>query len=793
MASGGFSRRLRRQSLSRACFVIFCLGAEGAAHAKCSQIDIAPGPLDRALLLLAGQAGLDVASTDSRLGEARGNAVSGCLSPDEALRRLTRGTGFRPVRTGQGSYRLVRAPQRPQSPPVVVQAPPAPEQRPEIVVTGTKQQVALLRFPGMVHIITGDVLPSEGERRMSLDDLAQQTPIMQKTELGVGRNKLFIRGISDSSFNGPTQATATIYYGDVQLNYSGPQPAINLVDMERVEVLEGPQETLYGAGAISGIIRLTPRTPDLDDYRAAASAGATLTKGGAPGYDASLMANLPLIADKVGLRLVGYHLRDGGFIDDTLRGLNNVDRTETIGGRAALRVEPGDGWSIDSGVLAQRIEAADANYAETIVGPLARRAFLAQPYDSNILLARAVIRKRWDSGLQMTSATGLVKTRTSDTFDATRAYFSFVPLIYQVDDDGLLLSHEMRFSRTTDRGWSWVAGVALLYDREAQSRIIGQPSMPIEIIGVTNIARSASLFGEATVPVTRSFWVTVGARASIARTVGEPSITPREAPSEPGFLLRRVEPAIAMSWVFAPRMAMFARFQSGYRTGGIAVARGLGRIANFRSDAIKVGEVGLRMERSGARGLAFSSAFSYAHWGDIQADLFSRRAQPYTDNIGDGDIIAVEASGDWIPTPALRLDFAALWTSNRTQGALSVTSPPHNRHLPDTPPFSGNIGLNYRLEFGSKRSFEFGGNLRYVGRSVLGSGDFLDVSQGDYLTTRLSGALRWGAIETTITVENLTNERNSQFAMGNPLTFGFREQVVPLRPRNIRFGLGMSW
>ena len=794
MASVGFSRRLRKNSLSRACLFIACLGAGSAAQSKCSQIDIAAGPLDRALLQLASQAKADIATTETGIAQAHGNAVSGCLSVSQALARLTRGSGFRAVSAGNGSYRLVRAPvRRKAAPPVIAPASPEPDEQQEIVVTGTKQRVRLLRFPGMVQIFSADALPSEGARRRSIDDIAQLSPVMQKTELGIGRNKLFIRGISDSSFNGPTQSTATIYFGDVQLNYSGPEPALNLVDMERVEILEGPQETLYGAGAISGIVRLTPHAPDLDDYAASASSGVTLLDGGETGYDASVMANIPLVRDKVGLRLVGYRLRDGGFIDDTLRKLDDVNRTYTTGGRAELRIEPGDNWSISSGILSQRIQARDANYAETIVGPLTRRAFLAQPYRNNVLLARTVIRKQWDSGLQMVSATGLVKTRSGDRFDATRAYLSPVPLIYEVEDEGLLITHETRFSRTADNGLSWIAGAALLYDREAQSRVIGLPDTPIEIIGVTNTARSASLFGELTVPLTPSLRVTAGARASIARTLGEPSITPRAAPVESGLLLRRIEPAIALSWLVAPRLAVFSRFQSGYRTGGIAVARGLGRIANFRSDAIRVGEVGVRMERSGARGLAFSGAVSAAHWSDIQADLFSRRAQPYTDNIGDGRIYAVEASGDWIVSKAVRFDFSALWTQNSTQGVVAGTSPAHNRHLPDTPPFSANIGLDYGLQLTPDQRFTINALAHYVGRSVLGSGDFLDISQGDFVTFNLSTGLRWRNMEANITLENLTNETKSQFALGNPLTFGFREQLVPLRPRSLRFGVGMSW
>lgn len=791
MVSVGYSPQWRKLSLRFVALIGCWLMPAMPGQAACQKVAIPATSLDRALLVLAQQTGVDIASTEADLGKARADRVEGCLSVGEALSRLTRASGFRAIPAGARSYRIVKAASpsdRPEKRTSIADSPWA-----EVVVTGAKLPVPLLRFPGSVQIIDADSRAGF-TRGTTMDDLASRAPILQKTELGVGRNKLFIRGIADSSFNGPTQSTATLYFGDVQLVYAGPEPALSLYDMASVEILEGPQETLYGAGAISGIVRLTPRAVDLEAVAGSAAMGLTVTQRGAPGYDLSGMINLPILREEAGVRLVGYRSRDGGYIDDRERSLSDVNRTETIGGRASLRIEPGDGWSIDLGLLGQRIDAADANYAERTVGPLARRAALAQPYRSGIWLARAVVHRQWDSGIEMTSATGMVRTDTSDSFDATRAYSFFnVPLSYQVENDGLLISHETRLSRSSARATSWVVGAAFLYDRDAQSRVVKLPTTPFEIVGVTNITRSAALFGQATVPVTSRLALTLGARASIARTHGKPSLVPREAPSEAGLLLRRAEPALALSWLLQPRLAAFARFQSGYRTGGIAVARGIGRVANFRSDSIRVGEIGLRLERAGTRGLALSTALSVARWKDIQADLFSSRSQPYTDNIGDADIVALEATGDWIPLDGWRGSFALLWTQNRTHGPLAATSELYNRRLPDTPPFSASLDLRYERRLTGARAVELAANARYVGRSVLGAGSFLDISQGDYVTLGLSGAWRWNNLEATIDVDNLTNRSAARFAMGNPLTVGFRDQTVPLRPRNVRLGLGLRW
>lgn len=793
MAITGFSRRLVKTSLRLVCPFALSLGWGSHVHAQCRTVDVPAGTLDQALMSLARQTGADIATSEGGLRMVRTKRVSGCVSVSRALERLTRGSGYRVAMIANGGFRIERAPlRRPVRPSSPVET-ALGEELPDIIVTGTKQKVSLLRFPGSVHIADGSDFSSGVGRAATLDDLAAMSPIMQKTELGVGRNKLFIRGISDSSFNGPTQSTATVYFGDVQLNYSGPEPALHLVDMDRVEVLEGPQETLYGAGAISGIIRLEPHPVELDRFGAFANGGVTFTETGAPGYDASTMINLPIAEDRVGVRLVGYRLRDGGYIDDSLRQASNVNRTEMLGGRASMRLEPGGGWSLVLGVLGQRISAEDAGYAQTFAGALARRSGMPQPYRSGIGMWRAVLRKTWDSGLEMVSATGLVQTESFDSFDATRLFPFFGPTVYQVDGRGTQLSHETRFSRSIPGGISWIGGVALLYDRDEQARVIGPPANPFEIIGVTNVTRSASAFGEVTVPFTPQFAVTFGARATLAQTQGEPTQTPTAEPAERGNLLKRVQPAIAASWLFAPRMAAFARFQTGYRTGGIAVARGIGRIANYLPDSIVVGELGIRRERSGLRGVSFSSTLSVARWKEIQADLYSRFGQPYTNNVGDAVIVAVEASGDWVPMKGLRGSFALLWTENRTSGALAGTSVVQNRHLPDTPPFSGNLRLDYRWKVKGGHEFGVGGLARYVGRSVLGTGSFLDLSQGDYVTFSAAATWRWRNFEASLNVENIGNDTSSRFAMGNPLTVGFREQTVPLRPRNVRLALGAHW
>lgn len=790
MASDGFSRPGQAIRASVAALLLAC--APAALQAADIKVSISATTLDIALTALARQSGADIISIEPGLRQIRVKRLDGRMPVRTALDRLLAGTGYRAVAIDANSYRIVRAPAQHAAPRHGAAPQPATQREPEIIVTASKQNVALLRFPGSIVVAGGLTARSAADRASDIDEIARTTPVLQNTEFGAGRNKIFIRGVADSSFNGSTQSTASIYFGDVQLGYSGPEPSLNLYDIERVEVMEGPQGTLYGAGAIGGIIRLTPHPVDLSKAGGSIAGGITATSGGALGGDLSAMLNVPLMSDHVGLRIVGYGVRDGGYIDDRERRLSNVNRTDTVGGRVALRVDPGDGWDIDTGGLIQRIDAADAQYAEAGAGPLSRRSTFAQPFHNEIGLGRLVFRKRWESGLELVSATGLVDMHSGDLYDATHAPGVFTPTVYENNDSNLLVTHETRLSRSVPGGISWVAGFALLYDRDAQTRSFGPPGNPADIIGVTNVTKSLSAFAESTLPVSPSLSVTLGARLTTARTDGDPSTQPRADDFVHGRSSRRIDPTAALSWLVAPRLALFARFQSGYRTGGIAVARGIGRVADFQSDSILVGEVGLRMERSGPTGLAMSTGVSFARWRDIQADLFNRRGQPYTTNLGNANIVGLEGTGDWVPLRGLHATFAFLYTHNVVDGLLASSSVLANRHLPETPPFAGNAGLAYQWPVGAS-SLSVGATVRYVGRSVLGTGDFLDVSQGRYTVIDVSGGWKWRNIDASLTVDNLTNRTDNRFALGNPIILGTRDQTTPLRPLNVRAGVAISW
>src|SRR5690606_7976600 len=252
-----------------------CVAATPAA-AQDVAFDIRAGRLSDALVSLGAQAGITIGASDPNLAQVRSRRVRGKMTIREALARLLAGTGCRVAFVAPGTVRVTRIGTAGASPrPVDRPAPPAPPPPPEttIVVTGSKQQTPLENFAGTVRMV--DVGATDAARFGSrgTEALVARLPMLSSTNLGTGRNKVFIRGIADSSFNGPSQALVGQYLGDVRLSYNAPDPDLQLYDLQRVEVLEGPQGTLYGAGSLGGILRLVPNSPDPSAASAAFSGG----------------------------------------------------------------------------------------------------------------------------------------------------------------------------------------------------------------------------------------------------------------------------------------------------------------------------------------------------------------------------------------------------------------------------------------------------------------------------------------------------------------------------------------
>ena len=309
--------------------------AQPALARELRLFDIKAGTLSDALVALGVQGSVSVGLSNGAVLHRPVPAVRGRLTVDAALRRLLAGSGLHAVRIDERSYTI--AADRPKSSlpqpaePIAI----VPE-RADIVVTASKRDILLRDFPGTIAMLDATAAGLNGNARSGTQAIIDSIAGLSSTHLGPGRNKLIIRGVADSSFTGPTQAIVGQYLGDVRLSYNAPDPNLNLYDIASVEVLEGPQGTLYGAGSLGGIVRLIANAPDLSATAGSIALGLTLVEGGGPSNDQAAMINLPLRKGRIGLRGVAYRSVEGGYIHDIRRGLRHINRSDTEGGRLEI-------------------------------------------------------------------------------------------------------------------------------------------------------------------------------------------------------------------------------------------------------------------------------------------------------------------------------------------------------------------------------------------------------------------------------------------------------------------------
>lgn len=792
--------------------------ATPAQAADRQAISIAPARLGEAVVALGRQTGVSIGMSDQSLAGIATPAVTGRLSVEAALKRLLKGSGATARRIDATTWRIVRARStpRPTAPPPVPAAPLADQPAADIVVTASKRDTPLLRYAGMVEALDTNLF-SSGEASGGTATLLARVASLSSTHAGTGRNKLFIRAIADSGVAGPTQATTGQYLGDMRLNYAAPDPDLKLYDVGRVEILEGPQGTLYGAGSLGGIIRIMPNAPNLGEFGGQVSAGLSATQHGDPGGDLSATLNMPIVAEKIALRVVGYGVQEGGYIDDVSRNLNDVNRTRTYGGRAALRFAPDENWTIDLNGVYQHIDGRDAQYATQSLDRLERASSVAQPYFSDYLLGNIRIERQWDT-LRFVSSTGFVHNELAESYDATQE--GGPSALFRQRNDVDIFSTENRLVRDLDNGLGWILGASYLQSRSKISRsltsygttpfqpqvIPGVPmfgdGMPATATGVRNSVKEATLFGEASFEPLKGLIATVGGRLTNSRLSGE-ALDPVSALSSADLARAEAQadrsetiflPSFALLTDAIPDVTLYARYQQGFRPGGLAVDDQ--RVRRFQNDRASTVEIGFRKGVPGRDTIAISGNLAYTDWRNIQADVTDRIGLPTTANIGDGRIYTVEGRIVVRPVPRLTLDGSIIYNDSRlTQPAQflrALSFDGRSLTLPNVANLGGRLAFDYRAPMGDAMTLHLSGSARYVGKSQLGVGPILGRTQGDYVDTSLSASVTRGPVQMSLSLTNLLDSDGNRFSLGTP--FDLRtDYYTPLRPRTVRIGIDFAF
>jgi iron complex outermembrane receptor protein len=271
-------------------------------------------PLGEALAAYARQTGLQLVYVSGLIGEQRSHEVSAGLDIKDALTQLLQGTGLQFEFLTARSVRIV-APAPPVPAPL-----PAVELTREVIVTATRRAENLQDVAITVQTISGGQLKQLGVT--TFDDLRQYTPNVTFNGNGPATGNIFIRGLGAAGTGNQEQPTAglfpnvALYLDDQPMQFPSRNNDVYAVDLQRVEILEGPQGTLFGGGAQGGAIIYITNKPKLDAGTAELNAAYGITSGGSPNSALNATFNLPLITDKLAVRAVIFSENQGGYMSN---------------------------------------------------------------------------------------------------------------------------------------------------------------------------------------------------------------------------------------------------------------------------------------------------------------------------------------------------------------------------------------------------------------------------------------------------------------------------------------------
>ncbi|WP_447762074.1 TonB-dependent receptor [Sphingopyxis panaciterrae] len=489
----------------------------------------------------------------------------------------------------------------------------------EIVVTAQKREERLQDVPISITSLGGKDLDAQASGGVS-EALRSVAGISITNSPQGGATQLTIRGVAANGATLSGSSTAAFYIDSVPFGLvkSAILPDTNAYDMSRIEVLRGPQGTLYGANALNGVVRVLTNDANLDRFELKARAGIAATEGGDQSYRGDMAVNIPLVEGKLGLRVVGGFENAGGWIDQPARGINNANDSESRNIRVKLNGQPTDNFSFGLSAWISRIDQDAPNYAND-AGDQSTTVALPQRLDYDAFSGKF----GYDFGaFQISSATSYLKFVNH----SERDYTNLGPnQTLHTEIESKIFTEEVLINSTGEGDWRWSVGG---FYRDASDLLHQELFVLPAPINTRDKSRSFAAFGE----VTRKFMdgtleVTGGLRYFKDR-VTQIELTPTTGnPDQP--LASRTDtfdaitPRAVITWLPSRKFTAYASYSQGFRSGFnqsptiIRTAPGIPPVKADRLSNYEVGAKGSLLDG----GLTFDAALYYIDWKDIQQNL----------------------------------------------------------------------------------------------------------------------------------------------------------------------------
>ena len=637
----------------------------------------------------------------------------------------------------------------------------------EVVVTAQKREQRLIEVPMTITAISGAELEQRGF--VNLQDLAFSVPGVAMREDGPGSYTIFMRGLSNQYGNG---ALVGVYLDEAPLSLTGfDQLDSRMYDLERVEVLKGPQGTLYGQGAVAGAIRYISKAPVLDSFEGSVQASEAFVDSGDSKQTFTGVVNVPIVTDKFAVRLSGTWENGGGWQDQPAAGINNGNYQDLKNVRLQALWKPTDALDIKvMGVIHRNESKLGLGYENpdrtvpVAVDP--SRVLIPKSFDYDLMNLDV----KYDfGGAQLTSAS----TYIDHHHDYPFSYFGSDATIYAGALAGTdaryeianQFSQELRLSSKGDGNWAWTVGTFYRQlnnqlDAQYDTLFAGTLFSGLEYFS-KDYYKSWSFFGDVSYKLTPRWSLGVGVRYF---DEDQTTQNTKDGSDREGDRFHSTDPRVYASFKLTDDVNLYGSVAKGFRSGGF----NSGALPNYDPESLISYEVGTK-GLLGDKSVSFELAAYFSDYSDMlrRGLVFvgsTSTLESLTSNVGTAHVKGVEGGLAWKVTSAFSVDSTFSWIDSKITkvNATDATNLAGDR-IDYVPRFSYTLGANYAFNWAAdmpgyfRLDYSWRDKVDYTDRTSFPAANLPQQSDKIGLLDGRIG-LDWKAARFELYGSNLTNE-----------------------------------
>jgi iron complex outermembrane receptor protein len=616
----------------------------------------------------------------------------------------------------------------------------------EVVVSATRQgEQSIQTVPMSISVISPTNLDAKGLGGVS--DFVRTLPSVNMQSDSPGVNSIEMRGLvtsfPDITIVQDRSLTAT-YLDDAPISVQAANPDLKVFDLERVEVLKGPQGTLFGAGSMSGTVRLITRKPDSHTFQFSGDTSVSETEHGGTNYSIRGSANLPIIEGQLAVRLGAYRGEDSGFIDNLELNKKDANDSESTQGRIAVRWTPTESTTLDASMTYAKLQSHGDYTTYPALGKYTYESLTPERFDDLFRLYN--ITAEQDLGFARLIASVSYQDRA---YEDQRSFEFFdealmtpgVQLASNAQQINTLQDapQEIRLVSRQDQKLRWIVGAFHEYYHRFYPQYLDSPGFDSTIEdlygvpptsqstygtaapdqpfwGIINVReRQYALFGELSYTILPKLDVTVGARyfdfrqefnlefAGFAGGIG-----PGEPLTRNGVQASKgANPRAVVSYKVADNLMVYSQAARGFRYGGVNLPVPLAFCASDLANAgltdapatfgpdnlwnYEVGEKGKFLDNK----LLLNVTGFFIDWRDVQTTFPLQCGYPFIENKGRIHSQGAELETQFRVTPQLSIAFSGSFTDAHADGPLTNLGAPDGARVPYFPRLIGTFGADY--------------------------------------------------------------------------------------------------